>query len=112
MIRSTAVLASSAVLATVAAFALPTFDWRAAAWILPSLGLTLAVLALSTWVRPLVASGIVALAWIFVAIVATFDSADPLVAFHEAGQIVFLVLVAVSVLALARRHETFEQGAV
>jgi len=112
MIRSTAVLASSVALAAVAALALPTLDWRAAAWMLPSLGLTLAALALSTWVRPLVASGIVTLAWVFVAIVATFDSADRLVAFHEAGQIVFLVLIAVSVLALARRRETFEQGAV
>ena len=112
LIRSTAVLVSTVALAAVAALALPALDWHAAAWLLPSLGLTLATLALSTWVRPLVAAGIVAVAWVFVAIAATYDRADRLVVFHGGGQIALLVLAAVSVVALARRRETFEQGAV
>jgi Putative zinc-finger len=112
LIRSTAVLASTFALASVAALALPALDWHAAAWLLPSLASTLATLALSTWVRPLVAAGSVALAWVFVLIVSAFDRADRLFVFHRGGQIVFLFLVALSVLALARRRETFEQGAV
>jgi hypothetical protein len=110
LIRSTAVLVSTVVFASVAALALPALDWSAAAWLLPSLGMTLATLALSTWVRPLVAAGAVALAWVFMAIVATFDRTDQLVVFHRGGQIAFLVLAAVSVLALARRREAIEQG--
>jgi hypothetical protein len=112
LIRATAVLGTSIVLAAAASLALPAFDWQAAAWLLPSLGLTMATLALSTWVRPLVASGIVSLAWVFVAIVAAFGRADRLIAFHEGGQLAFLVLVVLSVVALARRREAFEQGAV
>lgn len=112
LIRSTAVLASTVALASVAALALPALDWHAAAWLLPSLALTLATLALSTWVRPLVAAGSITLAWVFVSIVAAYDRADRLFVFHEGGQIAFLVLVALSVLALARRREAFEQGAV
>jgi anti-sigma factor RsiW len=112
LIRSTAVLGSSIALAAAAALALPALDWHSAAWLLPSLGLTMATLALSTWVRPLVASGIVALAWVFVSILAASDGADRLVVFRGGGQIAFLVLVAVSAFALAHRREAFEQGAV
>jgi hypothetical protein len=110
LIRSTAVLASSVVLSAVAALALPAFDWRAVAWVLPSLALTLATLALSTWVRPLVAAGGVVLGWVFVSILSAYDHADRLVIFHASGQIACLVLVAVSVLALASRREALEQG--
>jgi anti-sigma factor RsiW len=112
LIRSTAVLVSSAVLAAAAALALPALDWRAMAWVLPSLGLTLATLALSTWLRPLVAAGGVTLAWIFASFLAASDPADRLVVFRGGGQIAFLVLVAVSVLALASRREALEQGVV
>src|SRR2546426_6204147 len=50
---ATAVLASTSVLAGVAALSMPGLDWSAAAWVLPSLGLTLATLALATVMRPL-----------------------------------------------------------
>ena len=112
LIRSMAVLASSVALAAAAALALPVLDWHAAAWLLPSLGLTMATLALSTWVRPLVASGLVTIAWVVVSIVAATDRADRLVVFRGGGQIAFLVLVAVSAFAIAHRREAFEQGAV
>ncbi len=112
LIRCTAVLASTVALASAAALALPALDWDAVAWLLPSLGLTLGSLALSTWLRPLVASGIVALAWVAVSIVAAFNPADRLVVFRGGGQIAFLVLAAVSALALALRRDAFEQGVV
>lgn len=112
LIRATAVLSTSVALAGVAALALPLLDWRAVAWLLPSFALTLATVALATWVRPHVAAFGVALTWVLIAMVAALDRTDRLVVFRGVGQIAFLIVVAVSVLALARRREAFEQGAV
>ncbi len=111
LIRAAAVLGASAVLAGVAALALPQIDWTAAAWLLPSLGLTLATLALSTYVRPLVAAGAVSFVWIFLSVVATFHRDDRLIVFRGGGQIAFLLIIAASALVLARRREAFEGGA-
>ena len=48
LIRAVAVLVTTTVIAGLAALALPGLQWTAAAWLLPSLGLTLASLALAT----------------------------------------------------------------
>ena len=64
LIRATAVLASTIVLAGIAALFLPALDWRAAAWLLPSLALAVACLALATIVQPLWAASLVAVTWL------------------------------------------------
>jgi hypothetical protein len=111
LIRAAAVLGSSMILAGIAALALPSTDWRAAAWLLPSLALTLASLALSTYLRPLRSAAIVTFSWVFVSAVATAPGPDRFVVFRGGGQIAFLVVIAVSAWVLAQRRWAFEQGA-
>lgn len=111
LIRAAAVLGSSMVLAGIAALALPSTDWRAAAWLLPSLALTLASLALSTYLRPLWSAAIVTVSWVFAAAIARAPGPDRFVVFRGGGQIAFLVVIAVSAWVLARRRWAFEQGA-
>lgn len=109
-IRAVAVLGTSAALAGLAALALPQLDWTAAAWLLPSLGLTLSGLALSTYLRPLVACGVVTFAWIAVSVTATYHRSDRLIAFRGGGQIAFLLIIAFAALVIARRRGAFERG--
>lgn len=110
--RAAAVLGTSTVLTGAAALALPAHDWTAAAWLLPSLGLALASLALATWVRPLVAAGSVAFAWLVVAAVVTYGRVDRLWAFGGEGQLAFVLVIVISAWVLARRRGAFDQGAM
>jgi hypothetical protein len=64
LLRTVAVVGTTVVLTSVAALAVPGVGWTAAAWLLPALGLTVASLALATWIAPLTAFGVVAGAWI------------------------------------------------
>jgi hypothetical protein len=108
MVRATAVLVSSTVLAGLAALALPHLDWRAAAWLLPSAGLSAASLALATVWSPLVSSAALAAAWIGIAVYAETAAQVPLAAFRAGGQIVFALLLAGSIVVVARRRERFD----
>ncbi len=110
MTRAAAVLGTSTVLACLAALALPGLDWAAVAWLLPSLGLTSASLALATRLRPLVAAGSVTFVWVTVALVAAYRGDDRFVIFRGGGQAAFLVVIALSAFVIARRREAFEQG--
>jgi anti-sigma factor RsiW len=110
MTRAAAVLGTSTVLAGLSALALPGLDWAAVAWLLPSLGLTLASLAVATRLRPLVAAGSVTFAWVTVSLVAAYRANDRFVIFRGGGQAAFLVVIALSAIVIARRREAFEQG--
>jgi len=110
LLRAIAVLATSMVIAGAAALALPGLDWTAAAWLMPSLGLALATLTLSTYVRPLLAAGAVTFGWILVAVATTYGRNDRLFVFREGGQLAFLLLVTVSAVVFARRREALELG--
>ncbi len=69
-IRATAVLVASIVIGSIAAFALPGLDRTVALWLLPALGLTLATLAVATWLHPIVAACVVGIGWVaFAAVV-------------------------------------------
>lgn len=109
LIRSVAVLATSVVLAGAAALPLPGLDWRAAAWLIPALGLTTTSLALSTFVRPLWAAGGTAFVWVMAVTVVEGLSELPLATFRLAGQLAALACLAVGVIALAARRDSFEQ---
>ena len=111
LLRAIAVLATSTVLAGGAALALPGLDWTAAAWLVPSLGLALATLTLSTYVRPLLAAAAVTFAWILVAVAATHGRDDRLLVIRGGGQMAFLLVVAVSAVVLPQRREALERGA-
>lgn len=112
LVRATAVLVTSLALTSAAALALPGLGWTAAAWLLPSLGLTLGTLALATYLRPLRAAAGVGLTWMSIAWISATVPADALAVFRAGGQVAFLLLIAVSAWVLAHRRETFEEGIV
>ena len=113
LIRATAVLASTIVLAGIAALFLPALDWRAAAWLLPALALATACLALATVVQPLRAAVIVAGVWLAIvagaAMVTPAETAAQAV-FGEQLQLAVVVVGIGSGLALMARREQLEIG--
>src|SRR5262245_51442709 len=66
LIRTAAVLAVTVPIVAAAGLALPGSNWLAAAWLLPTAGLTCAALALTARMTPVVAVGVVATAWVLV----------------------------------------------
>jgi hypothetical protein len=111
MIRATAVLVASVLIAGLGALALPWRGWEALAWLLPSLGLTLATLALSTTVRHRVAAALVVGAWVGVAAALQWSSGDRFAPFRLGPQLASVVMIAVSAWVLVRRRENLEEGA-
>jgi hypothetical protein len=109
LIRSIAVLAASIVLAAAAALALPHLDWTAAAWLVPSLALTLATLALSTYVSSLRAAVGVAGGWVAAVLVTEGLSGGRLAAFGGIGQIAFVIVALVAATILANRRDAIDR---
>jgi hypothetical protein len=66
LIRTASVLAITVPIVAAAGLALPGSHWLAAAWLLPTAGLTCAALALTARMTPVVAVGAVATAWVLV----------------------------------------------
>jgi len=108
MIRAIAVLVTSTALVGLAAMAVPHLGWMTAAWLLPSLGLSTANLALSSYWSPRrVTAGLIA-AWAIAVVVSERLSSVHYAAFRAAPQAVFAIIAAVSVLILARRSDAFD----
>ena len=112
LIRAAAVLVTSMSITALAALALPGLDAIAAAWLLPALGLTVATLALGTWLRPFVAAGVVALGWVAVAAGAAVSAQDRFAVFRPAAQVACLIVIGASGVVLAHRHTVYEGGIV
>jgi hypothetical protein len=110
VLRTLAVVVVTALLALAGALALPGLDWTAAAWLVPSLGLTLAGLGLATSVGPTAAGSLVAGSWVFVVITAWRTSGDPLSAFGAEGQLLCLLCALSGIAAVLVRRDTFEIG--
>jgi putative zinc finger protein len=108
LLRTIAVVATTVVVVGLAALALPGVGWTAAAWLLPSLALTLASLALATYVSPLVACASVAGAWLVAVVVAAIGADDRLAAFGGSAQVVFAVLIGIAGALLAHRHDSLD----
>jgi hypothetical protein len=108
VLRSLAVVATTALIALAGALALPGLDWTAAAWLLPSLGLTLAALGLATAIGPVPAGTLVGVTWVFVVIAAWRASGDPLTAFGDAGQLACLGAALAGTAVLLFRRDTFD----
>lgn len=109
LIRALAVLVATTAVAGLAALGLPGLQWTAAAWLVPSLGLTLAGLALTTRLSPLVACGSLAAGWMVFSWAAWRLAQDPLVFFGPAAQLAGAVVAAVAGLVIARNVDRFER---
>lgn len=104
LLRSAAVLPTTIGLAGLAALALPGVGWIAAAWLLPSLGLTVMSLAVATYIAPMRAFGAVTASWLGI-VALTSVSGDRLAAFDGGAQIAFVVLAAGAAIVLALRQD-------
>jgi hypothetical protein len=111
-IRAAAVLCTSVIVAGLAALALPRLDWTAAAWLLPSIGLSVTSLALSSFWRPVWASGAVAFVWIAGVVGAELVGHHQLAAFRGSGQLTFLVVLVAALVVLVARRESFDVRSV
>jgi hypothetical protein len=109
LVRSTAVLVASMALAGLASLALPRLDWSAAAWLLPSLGLTLASLALSTYIGPVRAAAGVTGVWVVAVLVTEAWAPVPLVEFRGAAQVAFAVVAIGAGVILSGRAQSLER---
>jgi len=109
MIRAVAVLVTSTALVAIAAMALPQLDWIAAAWLLPSLGLTMANLALSSFWSTHRVTAVLVAGWTVVVLLSERLASVPYAAFRAVPQVVFAIISAASILVLARRREAFDR---
>jgi anti-sigma factor RsiW len=107
LIRTLAVVGTSVVLASLAALGLPGSGWTAA-WLLPSLALCTASLALSTSIAPALAFGPMAALWIAGVLVAEGLSHESLPLFGASAQLVFAATIVVAGVVLAARRQSFE----
>lgn len=104
LLRATAVLSTTTLLGTIGAVSLPGPGLVVAAWLLPSLALTLTSLALSTVLSPLRGAGIVAAGWLVLVTVGfTGQSPTLLTAPALQGVAGLAALFAVAVLIVRRR---------
>jgi hypothetical protein len=109
LIRALAVLVTTTAMAGIASLALPGLHWSAAAWLAPSLGLTLASLALATRMSALVACGSLAVLWVLVAGAGWRMAHEPLVVFGAAGQLTCALVAMVAALVLVLNADRFER---
>jgi hypothetical protein len=105
LVRTAAVLSVTVPVVAAAGLALPGSGWLAAAWLLPTAGLTCAALALTGRLSPVVAVGAVAAAWVAVTAPITLAGHDD-VAFGVGGQAVWLALAVAGGAWLAATRNT------
>jgi hypothetical protein len=119
LVRATAVLATTTLLAGAAAVAVPHTDWRMAAWLLPAFGLTAGSLALCTWVTPWKAAAALATVWVGAAAVGLRLAAgtrpggplvERFVAFRPSGQLALAAFTLVAAVIVALRRDALEIG--
>jgi hypothetical protein len=108
LIRAAAVLTTTTLLAATASLALPGFGLRAAAWLLPSLTLTLASLALSTFIQPLRAAALPAAAWVAAVALTVHPRGWTSVLFAPAGQAACAALAVTAAAVLAARRRVLD----
>lgn len=105
LMRALAVLAATAVPATVLGLPLLGQTWALAAWLLPAIALTVLALALASWFEPLYSAAAVSSVWVLVVVGGNVREPSPAM-FGAGGQLVFLILTIVSgALLVARRKE-------
>jgi hypothetical protein len=108
LLRTVAVVVATLALTVLAAVALPGLTWTAAAWLLPALGLTLASLALSTYLSHTTAFGLVTGLWLAATIASAARPDDALAVFDGAAQLAFAALAAAATLVLVHRRQALD----
>lgn len=109
LIRALAVLVTTTATTAVASLALPGLHWSAAAWLAPSLGLTLTSLALATRLAAPAACGSVAVVWLLSVAIGGRVTDEPLLVFGLAGQLTCMLVAAIAAAVLARNSDSFER---
>jgi hypothetical protein len=109
LIRALAVLVTTTAMAAVAALALDGSQWSAAGWLAPSLGLTLASLALATRMSSLAAGASLGVLWLLVATTVWRLAQEPLNLFGPVGQLTCALVAAIAAVVVARNVDSFER---
>jgi len=110
LLRASVVLPTTIAVAGLAALALPDVGWTAAAWLLPSLGLTALSLGLATFITPVRAFGTVTAGWLGLVMLGQLRPDDRLAAFGPGAQVAFAVLTAGAAVVLVVRRERLDVG--
>jgi hypothetical protein len=105
LLRTAAVVATTTLLTLATAAFLPDAG-LAAAWLLPALALTTTTLVMGTVWRPAVSAGVVGACWLGAVTVAARTGTDVA---DARGQVVYAVLLALAVAALAARRDRYER---
>jgi hypothetical protein len=107
LIRATAVLLASIVVAAIAALGLPEIRFSAV-WLLPALFLTVLTLILSTVMQTASAAVVASAIWVGGVITAEVIASEPYIAFGGTAQLVFAVFAVLLMAALIGRRDSFE----
>lgn len=111
LIRATAALFTSLFVVGIAALALPSLTWTAAAWLLPALALSCGGLALGTVANALWAAGGIGIGWAAVVTTVAAGRTPPDAVFGTTAQLAWGLLAVVAAVVIAVRHEHYELGA-
>jgi len=115
LLRAGCVLGTTLILVGIASIGLPDVGWKDAAWLLPALAVSLATIALATWIDPLAAAGIVGFVWIASTSLSPLwrrgvPSLDRIAAFDPGGQALLAVMIGIAVIVLLARGRRFDLG--
>jgi hypothetical protein len=113
LIRAGTVVVTSIVLIGAGSLTIPGVGWKAAAWLVPALAVSLVTLALSSWIEPVYAAGVVGFGWIALAVGSPLYARgapvlDRIVAFRLEGQVAFAILGIVAAVVIAARASHFD----
>lgn len=110
LVRCGAVSVAATGLAAAGSLALPGPADEALRWLLPSAGLTAAVLALSNWMDAQLAAGLCSAGWLTAVWLAAQQSADPLAVYDPTGQLTSALLLTAAVAVLIRHRHRLDPG--
>lgn len=115
LVRASTVLTTTFAVLGAASVAIPGLGWKAAAWVVPALAVSVVALALSTWLEPLWAGGVTGVAWLAIALGSArgrrgLPVAERIGAFTAEGQVAFVVVVVVAAAVLLVRARTLDAG--
>jgi hypothetical protein len=111
LVRASAVLIATTLVVAVGSILLPGLGWSVIAWLLPSVGLVLSSLALSTLMQPLKAALWVALVWLLAAgtwVLASSAQAQGRSAFGAPMQTSFVLISVIAGMVLAARRDVWK----
>lgn len=108
LLRSAAVLATTAALSAAAVLALPALGLTALSWFLPALALTLLTLTLAARLGPAPAAGVVGLGWLILVTSTREAGAGGSVAATGALQLAAILTAALAAVVLVRLRSAFD----